>query len=107
MPLNFEIHKNGSLLSRHTAADETAKSKIVETIRFAQGHGILSSKDGITVVNCQEQKKELDPAKFGTVAAAPVGYQAPKRPKKAPQQIHAMNKGTSLASLFKEAGIIK
>lgn len=101
--LSFEIHKNGEFLSRHTAKDEAEQAKIVETIRFAHGKGILSKKDGIAVV---EVKPKAVETVFVSVASAPKGYRPPPKPKRAdtvPQR--ERNDGANLGDLFRKAGI--
>ena len=100
----FEIHKNGSFLSRHTAADEKAKAKIIETIRFSHGHGILSKNDGITVVEVQEKKAD---DRFVSVAKPEAGYTPPPKAKRpvVPTKYTERPTGTNLGSLLAAAGL--
>jgi hypothetical protein len=99
--LTFEIHKNGSFLSRHTVADEAAKAKIVETIRFAHGNGILKKNDGIAVV--EVAPKEADP-RFVSVESAPKGYRPPPKQKRPVQAQESRPSGLNLGELLTKAG---
>lgn len=73
----FEIRKNGDLLSRHTAENAAEKARILETIRFSQGRGVLRKNDGIEAVDIVPVAVQETP--FQVIAAPEKGYRPPSK----------------------------